>query len=277
MKLALDIYTQRTTIGQEAAIRQAARVGFEYIHYDIAGIEDELDFIKSPSEYGKNIRRIMDESGVKCSLAHAPYFLRYGQKFDTSEVQYLEIVRAFEMAAELGCGMMVVHSISVPQDVDFKEYNLAFYRSLIPYAEKYGVKVAVENLYIANDGKIVGGKLANPDEMLDFMAELPSEHFTVCLDLGHAFLTGTDPAEFIRALGDKIGTIHLHDNCGLLDDHTIPGLGKIDWVAVRGALREIGYKGVLNYELSTYFGNFNDDDYESAAKLAFVAGGLLLC
>lgn len=277
MELALDIYTQRTKIGQEAAIRLAAEVGFEYVHYDIAGIEDEVDFIASPANYGKNIRKIMDGCGVKCSLAHAPYFLRYGQKFDVSEIQYLEIVRAFEMAAELGCKMMVVHSITVPEDEDFTEYNLAFYRSLIPYAEKYNVKIAVENLYITKDGAIVGNKLGNPQDMLDFMDKLPDEHFTVCLDIGHAFLVGFDPADCIRKLGDKIGTVHLHDNCGLLDDHTIPGLGKIDWEAVREAFIDIDYQGVLNYELSSYFANFTENEYEHAAKIAYVIGGLRLC
>ena len=260
MTFAVDIYSQRKIVGEKRALEMAALAGFTHINYDICGIEDEPEFIASPAGYGRKIREIMDENNLSCTLCHAPYFLKYGQKFDTSELQYLEIVRAFECAAELGCKAMVVHAVTVPEGEDFKAYNLSFYGSLIPYAEKYNVKIAVENLYIQKDGEIVGGKLHTPEKMADFMAEL-DEHFTVCVDLGHAFLCGVSPDEFLRKLPKgMLSYMHLHDVDKKKDLHTIPGLGKIDWIEVMKAIREINFEGVIPLELLGYFRDTTEEE-----------------
>ena len=106
---------------------------------------------------------------------------------------------------------------------------------------------------------------------------MPSEHFTTCLDLGHACLTGYDPAKFILGLGDKLGYVHLHDNDGIKDDHTLPGIGIIQWEKVRAALQKIGYQGVLCYEILGYFKNLSREETEDALKRAFKVGKELLC
>jgi len=50
----------------------------------------------------------------------------------------------------------------------------------------------------------------------------------MCLDLGHAHITvGTAAA--IATLGERITSVHVHDNRGFKDEHLWPGDGTIDW------------------------------------------------
>lgn len=44
--------------------------------------------------------------------------------------------------------------------------------------------------------------------------------------------------------------LHLHDNYGTRDDHSMPYFGTIDWDEIMRALRDIGYEGTFNYEVA---------------------------
>ena len=71
----------------------------------------------------------------------------------------------------------------------------------------------------------------------------------VCLDLGHAHITvGT--AEAIRTLGDRIATVHVHDNHGIKDEHLWPGDGTIDWPATAKALQALATPPATVLEIS---------------------------
>ncbi len=55
--------------------------------------------------------------------------------------------------------------------------------------------------------------------------------------------------------------VHIHDNDGLRDTHEAPKLegDKIDWKEVRRAMHEVGYEGVINFEVGgKYYGAFPD-------------------
>ncbi|WP_456454236.1 sugar phosphate isomerase/epimerase family protein, partial [Thermococcus sp.] len=87
-------------------------------------------------------------------------------------------------------------------------------------AEEYEVKLVMENL---TDNRIG----AFPHELLPFL----EKNVSVCLDIGHAFLTslkyGLDIGEYF--LLDDIEHVHLHDNGGARDEHMAMGEGRIDF------------------------------------------------
>lgn len=72
----------------------------------------------------------------------------------------------------------------------------------------------------------------------------------VCWDSGHANLAGHSQSESIRKLGDRLKVLHLHDNYGIRDDHNAPYFGDLDWPGIVTVLKEIGYQGTFNYEVS---------------------------
>lgn len=120
---------------------------------------------------------------------------------------------------------------------------------LIPYAEKYGIKLLIENI-----GFEVGkGHLTTADELNEMLDRLDHPLFGVCWDTGHANLCGLDQYAEIKKLGSRLGGLHVHDNYGAqtpgADLHLLPYWGNINFDAVISALIEIDYKGTFNFEV----------------------------
>lgn len=70
------------------------------------------------------------------------------------------------------------------------------------------------------------------------------ERIGLCLDIGHAYRAGSDPAASIRAFRHRLYDVHLKDSAAAVGAEDIPveiGRGVIDERAVLTALMEIGY------------------------------------
>jgi sugar phosphate isomerase/epimerase len=109
--------------------------------------------------------------------------------------------------------------------------------------------------------------------------ELDSEYIAACLDVGHVGLIyGQEAPDSIRALGaDRLIALHICDNdyCG--DQHQLCGQGKLNWVEILRALREIGYRGDFTYEADGGFlGRFPDYLKPEAARFMYRVGQTLL-
>ncbi len=77
------------------------------------------------------------------------------------------------------------------------------------------MRLLVENLI---------SEATTPEHLLTIfeMGHLPN--VCVCLDLGHAHIA-PGVGEAIATLGARIGTVHVHDNHGVRDEHLWPGDG----------------------------------------------------
>ena len=83
--------------------------------------------------------------------------------------------------------------------------------------------------------------------------EVDHELFCLTLDVGHAFLTEKIPAgECIRKFKDDIKNIHIEDMKKQAHHHLFFGEGEIDFGDLFKALKDIGYNGLLNVELSRH-------------------------
>ena len=69
------------------------------------------------------------------------------------------------------------------------------------------------------------------------------------LDPSHTFPVGDFPNVSVYRLGKKVIHMHVSDNDGVTNVHWRPGMGKIDWVALFQALKDVGYDGVISLEL----------------------------
>ena len=92
-----------------------------------------------------------------------------------------------------------------------------------------------------------------------FAAHTKPEYVSFCLDTAHTTLAGINPAALIRQYGDRIAFMHLKD----VDTYALSkaegrekmasfralGHGTVDFPAVKAALEEAGYDGVLCVEL----------------------------
>ncbi len=74
----------------------------------------------------------------------------------------------------------------------------------------------------------------------------------------------------------RIACIHIHDNDGAHDAHTLPFYGIIDWDAVCRAFAEVGYAGNLNYESGNFVKSVPTELRPEAAKYMASIGNYLI-
>ncbi|MBQ2416770.1 MAG: sugar phosphate isomerase/epimerase [Alistipes sp.] len=114
---------------------------------------------------------------------------------------------------------------------------------MLPVAKEYGVRLCVENL--------VGSLCPTIEEMGDTIEGI--EDAWVTYDIGHANCVGIDVIEFLKFIGPRLGTVHMHDTmfATRVDDHRIVGQGNVNrWGEVYKTLLEDNrYRGVFMFEL----------------------------
>lgn len=190
--------------------------------------------------------------------------------------------RNLEACAMLGCTRLVFHPLLYPYRVETKElaaklhaYSVRWFRELLPTAARLGVTVEIENMFDyyhvwqPGDPPYV---FTTAEQLLALADELSGDGVVgLCLDTGHANISGQDPAQMIRAYGKRLDCLHLNDNFGrsrgLREDlHLFPGEGNLDWRAILRALRETGFFGAYNLELIADLASLNADDRTSRLR-----------
>jgi len=281
MKLSMDTFNLQIRYGDEKAIQMMKKAGFDCIDYTFGlhEVEDENRILgDSYLEHAYKVREILDQNEISCNQAHAPFRVQYGDKFDETEKEYLKVVRAMEAASIMGAPYIVVHAIKVPDSEDVFSYNYEYYKSLEPYCEKFGIRVAIENLFKRDErSKCIRGRFYTAEQLNGMIEKLNSSWFVVCIDLGHAGLTGYEPQDLIRRFDKQVlRTLHVHDTEYTEDSHTLPYAGKFDWKQIAHALKDIGYEGDMTLEIFRYFEHVDDDFMEDALEIAVKTGRHLI-
>lgn len=133
--------------------------------------------------------------------------------------------------------------------IDKKKAKENVYESfdfLVKKGKKRGIKVAVENIYIAEE---MGDLEITLSEFADFKAILeaiPGLFFLY--DYGHSYIKEEDPDIFFQ-FRDKIIEMHLSD-VKKGKDHRAFGKGEIDLVALLGKIKRLGKELLLVLEHS---------------------------
>lgn len=91
--------------------------------------------------------------------------------------------------------------------------------------------------------------LANTDGALRLLEHVDSPAMGINYDPSHTFPVGDFPNIAVYRLGKRIIHCHVSDNDGVTNVHWRPGMGKIDWVAMMRAFKDVGYDGVISVEL----------------------------
>jgi sugar phosphate isomerase/epimerase len=142
-----------------------------------------------------------------------------------------EIKRALESAELIPFSNLVLHLGEREDGWSQRsiEYAITALEHLGAFAHPLGVRLLVENLT---------SEPTTPEHLITI---LDLGHLTsvgICLDLGHAHIT-VGISEAIATLGNRIATVHVHDNHAVKDEHLWPGDGTIDWPAAVTALKAL--------------------------------------
>lgn len=270
MKLSIENFPLRQKFGEEKALKMIKDAGFDGIDYSFnaAGNGSAIDLCNHTRK-AKEVKRMLDSLGLTCVQAHAPFGFQYGFKFNMSDKSFSDTVRAMEFAALLGAKNIVVHCIYVPENTDFFDYNYNFYKALEPYAQDFGISIAVENL--------VNSIFWRPDRLSHFIRLLESPVFSACVDVGHSMLMGIPPEDYISGM-DKgvLKCVHIQDTGGKTDDHLIPYQGVHNWDNIIKALAKYGYTGDLSLEVIHCFDNLPGELYFPLTTYAAQVGRVLI-
>lgn len=217
------------------------RTGFEAVDVNFSGAiydgdrhEPVLD-----GEYRPNLDKILEaaeRNGLYIAMTHLPFY-RYDLADEKALARYAEVMRrAIEATAYIGAPYAVIHPYRDGGQVTRVEESIGYLGPFCDKARQLGVTLCVENMR---------------DTSAETLAEIVDAlRCAACWDVGHANLSGVDQGTAIRTLGGRLKTLHLHDNYGVSDEHSLPYLGTVDWDGILEALAATGYDGVFNYEVS---------------------------
>lgn len=175
------------------------------------------------------------------------------------------MIRSIKGTHWIGCKYCVIHpAILLTRTYERNKQEsidlaIRVYAELIPTLEEYDVYCCLENMWNVDPifKHICPTILSRCQEMVDICNVL-GDRFKICVDTGHGELTGDDPVEMVRIAGDKLAALHAHHTDSKSDLHTFPFMkNKIDkhatrnnWEEMMRALKDIGYKGAINFEIS---------------------------
>jgi len=193
---------------------------------------------------------------MRVYAVHAPFYvhveqLKLGRELSLCSddpdqrgkaLQHIGLVA--ERMPGLGAGRLILHVGGLhdeysPQSIGlFKEHVL----KLLPLLERLDLTLALEN---------IATPLSSISNLIDIIEDINSPRLGICLDIGHANLTG-NPLEAISRCAEHLFAVHISDNNGQTDQHLVPGEGNIPWQKVFRKLEEAGFSGPLTLELRQY-------------------------
>ncbi len=281
MRLSIDVYQLRKRFGEEQAFSMIKDAGFHCVDYSFYWLNpEEKQAILGDGyrEYAQKVKEQLNQMGLICNQAHAPFdFKLINGEISLSNLHYCEVVRSIEAASIMGAEQIVVHPLTPADDRSVLDVNVDYYKSLEPYCEKFGIRIAVENLpcprYDNLEAGIIGHKFGRAEDIYALIKKLNSPWFVCCIDVGHAAITGIAPEKLIGDLDNSLlQALHIHDNDCQSDLHLLPYLGKLDWDNIAQSLADIQYQGDLTFEVFGFMKKFDDDMMESALDIVASAG-----
>jgi sugar phosphate isomerase/epimerase len=217
-------------------------------------------------------------SGIEVSaLAYYPNNL--DPDLGAREAAHLHLRRLVDASKRLGVGLVCTFAGADPAralDENLEEFRRAW-PPLVEYAEARGVRIAIENCpMISGSG---GTNLAYCPAAWDAMFEaIPGPVLGLNLDPSHLVWLQVDYERAVRDYGSRIFHVHAKDTEIRRDElfrrsilsrgagwqaGRIPGRGEVDWARFVGALRDVGYDGVVSVEHEDH-----DVDVEAGFELA---------
>ncbi len=240
-----------------------ANAGIHQIELSSGAVEPYYKVLDYPRRAAE-ISALARENGVTISSIHLPFgpFANLDPATGDPEIRRDIIKKQTELisaAAEADIKIAVIHPSGEPYNDSEREVRLNnAVETLAPiaeYAHKAGVSLALENLPRTC-------LCRTHDEMLYVLSKIPT--MKVCFDLNHSLLEKN--VDYIRAVGDKIITIHVSDYDFIDERHLLPGRGLSNWEELISTLEEVNYSGRFLYELHDGQGTY-EEIYANYKKL----------
>jgi sugar phosphate isomerase/epimerase len=156
--------------------------------------------------------------------------------------------RAAEAAGELGVRYFVIHPgperSPIPGEERLRRMERAAdaLNNLSQRCRQLGIALVLENM-------LPHLFFGHAKDMLWMLGAIASVDVGICLDTGHAFLSG-DLTTVVHKLSGHLWMVHASDNHGERDDHLAPGRGRIDWTSLVEQLTSVHFAGGIILEVA---------------------------
>ncbi|MBE7076835.1 MAG: sugar phosphate isomerase/epimerase [Clostridiales bacterium] len=177
--------------------------------------------------------KLIDQVGLKKSSLHASYYTPDLPNFFTDNKigNKLEkqLIKEVKIAKKYGFKCLVVHLKG-----ENTEVGLERLKRILKVCRKYDLPLALENI--------------SETKILEYIFDnINDEYLRFCWDAGHN-LCFSKRKNYLKKYLDKVITLHLHDNDGTSDQHTLNQFGIRDWDDTAKLLSKV--KNIsLDYEL----------------------------
>jgi len=214
-----------STIDNEAPVLARTHgLGLEVTEYCTPSFLDE--------EYREADRLVREAvRGVRGRILHAPFCELCPAAVDplVVDVTRRRFRQALGVARSYGMKRMVVHSGFLPMlyhEGWFAERTVRFWQDFLTGVEADEC-IVVENVFERT-----------PDLLVGIAAAVADPRLRLCLDIGHANVSGKGvPMEaWIDAAAPFLAHVHVHNNYGDTDAHNAPQEGTVDMAAALGRI-----------------------------------------
>lgn len=210
----------------EERVKLIKQYGFDTV---IANADKKFDY--QNGKFKKQIK-LFKKYGLELSSLHMSY--------NTKDLHYFwedgkmgdkltkKLIKDVKLAHKYGFSCVVVHLFGTYSQIG--EQRL---RKVLKVCEKLNVPLAIENIDCL-------------PVFLETFKHISHPYLKFCYDSGHNNVFNKD-YDYLDNFGDKLVALHLHDNNGLSDQHTLEKYGNIDWEKIAYQLADKNI--VLDYEM----------------------------
>lgn len=181
----------------------------------------------------KEQMNLFNKYNIKVSSLHMAYksseLPNFWKKGIKGAILKNRLKKDVKLAHKYGFNSVVVHLIGEYSKIGEKRL-----KNILKLCEKLNVPLAIENI---DHQKI----------FLDVFKNINHSHLKFCYDSGHNNVFDKD-FDYLTKFGDKLIALHLHDNMGKSDDHTLNVFGTINWEEIAKKLAKLPPIN-LDYEL----------------------------
>lgn len=261
----------------EESIQAIKEAGFDTVDLSFETYEKKGQPMTQPDwkDWVKRQKELCDKIELPITQGHAHYYTsKQNREFTPLEREEHNqiIMRDIEAAGICQIPWLVLHPATWYDSAGYS-YKLSMkneverFKRLGEVAAKHNVGIAIENI-----GRTQSGNrffCTATEELLELLNNLGDDKvFGICWDAGHGNLHKINQPEALRLMGNKLKSLHIHDNRGEKDEHQLPYLGNIEWEPFLKTLKEIGYAGEFTYEATCFTPGFDPKFHLEAMKFA---------
>ena len=200
--------------------------------FDCVITNTDKKFNKQNGKFKKQIKLFKD-FGLKHSSLHMQYksceLAKFWQHGKCGDKMLKSIIQDIKMTKKHGFTCLVVHLKG-----SFSKVGISRLYKVLDACEKYGVDIAVENL-------------DNEKVFFKVMDTINHPNLKFCYDSGHHNIWMKN-IDLLEKYGNRLVALHLHNNMGKYDSHSLSKQGTVDWDKLAQKLANLPQVN-LDYEL----------------------------